>query len=188
MWYTTGIIEHFFDISLENPFKTWWKARRCFKIPGLSFRWYVGGSVRGQGKILNLQVSDVQWKDKYDSPRHEYNPCINVNLFNIIGLYIEPKVIYIDEFGEKQDGSMEYWEYLLDWLYYKDKKTLKCYPTWVTQSRLYEKAIQWAEVAVDDVKEPYPYLIPCVAMSLNRRGIKELKRELHEQGRNSGDY
>lgn len=188
MWYTKGIVEHFFDISLENPFKTWWKARKYFKRPRLGLKWYTGRSIVGQGKILNLHVSDVRWKDKYDSPRHEFSPFININLFNIIGLYVRSRIPYLDEFGERQDGSMEYWEYLLDWLYYEDKKTLKCYSTWITQSKLYEEVIQWAEVAIDDIKKPYHYIMPCVAMSLNRRGIKELKRELHEQGRNSGDY
>lgn len=188
MWYTTGIVEYFFDICISNPFKTWWKARKYFRRPKLSFQWYFRRSIRGRGKILSLHISDIQWKDKYDSPRHEFSPFIEINLLNVIGLHIESKVPYFNEFGEEQDGSVEYWEYLLDWLYYKDRKTLKCYPTWVTQSQLYEKVTHWAEVAIDDVTEPYPYIIPCVAMSLNKRGIKELKRELHEQRGNSGNY
>lgn len=81
---------------------------------------------------------------------------------------------------------MEYWEYLLDWLYYKEKKTLKCYSAWTGQSQLY-KTVKWgkAEDGSDDVYIPMPYTVPCVAMSLNKAGVAELKKELNEERGNT---
>lgn len=68
---------------------------------------------------------------------------------------------------------MEYWEYLLNWLYYK--KTLKCYSCWVGDSRLY-KSIKYNKD--EDIVTPMPIVTPTVAMSLNKEGIKQLKKEL----------
>ena len=34
------------------------------------------------GKLLSIVVSDVQWKDKFGTPRHEENPFVSISLFN----------------------------------------------------------------------------------------------------------
>lgn len=174
--------------NIENPLKTWWKARKYFKIPKVRLyistnRWYFPyASKWWQGKLLDINIHDVYWKDKYDSPRHGKNPLIYICLFGKIALWIYFTMTYKNEFEEKVDGSIYYWEYILEWLYYKEQKTLKCYSNWTSDSLLY-KTIKYgeAEDGSEDVAVPLKSIIPCVAMSLNKKGIKELKRELNEE-------
>lgn len=170
--------------TIRNPFKTWWKARKYFKFPEIrvcfttskySFP-YASGYWRG--KILDVCIKDVTWKDKWDSPRHEYNPVIFISLFSKFSLWIQFTMSYKNEFGEKEDGSMEYWEYILQYVYYK--QSLKTYSGWIRNSSLYKKVIEYGEDESEDKTEPYKFIIPCVAMSLNKRGIKELKKELNK--------
>lgn len=191
--------EHYWDNliawSIENPFKTWWKARKYFKLPKIKItfsanKWHFPYATKyWQGKILDINIRDVLWKDKYDSPRHEKNPLIYICLFGKFAIWITPAIFYKDEFNEKQNGDMEYWEYLLEWLYYKEKSTLKCYSSWTSKSQLY-KAVKWGntEDGSEDEYVPITYTIPCVAMSLNKRGIKELKRELNEERGHTQGY
>ena len=81
---------------------------------------------------------------------------------------------------------MEYWEYILNWLYYKNKQTLRCYSTWIGNSKLYKTCKYGnAEDGSEDTWKALPYIVPCVSMSLNKQGIKELKRELNEENRNT---
>lgn len=161
-----------FDIYIGNPFKTWWKARKYFKRPkatiqiGLfkeNFRFNIS-------KILYISIHDIEWKDKWNSPRHEDNPLIFISLFKYFWIYIEPHIQYYNEFGEKKDGDLYYWEYLLNYLYYK--KRLQCYPAWMHDSELYRMKYGGEEY------KPYVEVIPVVAMSLNKKGIKQLKSEL----------
>lgn len=179
------------DIMIENPFKTWWKAREYFKRPKLRFSTFSTSwrSYKHGGRILEIDCLDVMWKDKFNSPRHERSPYISILFFNKLGIRVDFHIDYYDEFGEKQNGDMEYWEYLLEWLYYKEKSTLKCYSGWTGNSQLY-KTVKWgnAEDGSEDEHIPMTYTIPCVAVSLNKRGIKELKRELNEERRNTRSY
>lgn len=190
MWWTGRKLSKWIDIMIENPFKTWWKARKYFKRPKLQLSTFSDSwrSYKRGGRILEIDCLDVMWKDKFNSPRHERSPHISILLFRKFGIRIDFHIDYYDEFGEKQNGDMEYWEYLLEWLHYKEKKTLRCYSAWTGQSQLYTRVTHWAEVASDDVKEPYPYVIPCVAMSLNKYGIKKLKQELNEERGNTSSY
>ena len=179
-----------FNIWIENPLKTWWKARKYFKRPKISFHYFIiskyknypYASYKRIGKILDLCIEDVEWKDKYNSPRHERNPLIYIALFRKIGFSIYFNIYYKDEFGETQSGDSYYWEYLIDWLYYNERKTLKCYSTWIGDSSLYKRVTTWGdrEDGTNDEYKPLKYVIPCVAMSLNKEGIKELKREIND--------
>lgn len=183
---TNRKIAKWIDISIENPFKTWWKARKYFKRPKIKFNiFFISYKTHKlRGKLLDIDCWDIRWKDKFDSPRHEISPHISVTLFGKFGFNISSHIYYKDEFGEKQNGDMIYWEYLLEWLYYK--KTLRCYSTWTGDSKLYKEK-HWGDKddGSQDTFTPYHYVVPCVAMSLNKRGIKELKRELNEQKGNS---
>lgn len=184
-------------INVRDPLKTWWKARKYFKRPKITakihkvytFRGYPYATYHRLGKILDIYIHDVCWKDKFDTPRHERNPLIFICLFRKIALTVFFNIKYYDEFGEKQNGDMEYWEYLLTWLYYKNKRTLKCYSSWTVNSQLY-KTVKWgkAEDGSEDEHIPITYTLPCVAMSLNKRGIKELKRELNEERGHTPSY
>lgn len=185
-WYNTKF-KKWFNISIENPFKTYRKASKYFKKPKWKWRFHLVTRSSGYpyaswihlSKILNIWIQDVWWKDKWDTPRHERNPIIYICLFKKFAFTARAYIYYYNEFGEKQNGDMEYWEYVLNWLYYKEKKTLRCYSTWVRDSELYRK-IEYgeAEDGSDDKYIPYKYICPTVAMSLNKEGIKELKKEL----------
>lgn len=172
-----SIHNRFIDIFIENPFKTWWKAKKYFKRPKLSFGFFPTHN----GKFLKINCHDILWKDKYDSPRHEINPYIEITLFNLFGFSIQFHTYYKDEFGIKQVGNIYYWEYLLSWLYYYKKKTLICYSTWTYNSKLYKYISEYGDNidGSEDVIKPLKLVIPCVALSLNKKGIKKLKEELN---------
>lgn len=164
----------FFRIFIENPFKTWWKARKYFKRPKVTIQigLFKDNFRFNSAKILDINIHDLEWKDKWNSPRHEDNPLIFISLFKYFWIYIEPHIKYYNEFGEKKDGDLYYWEYLLNYLYYK--KHLRCYSSWTSDSQLYQMRIYNKEEEKYK-NEPYSQIVPVVAISLNRKGIKELK-------------
>lgn len=173
-------------VSIENPFKTWWKARKYFKIPKTTIKFYNNkyhfpyASKHWQGKILDISVHDIYWKDKWGSPRHERSPLIYLCLFSRFSLWIYPTITYYNEFGEKENGDMYYWEYLLNYLFYS--KNLRCYSCWTHDSRLYmQRQYGSAEDGSEDKLEPMTMVVPCVSMSLNKRGVMKLKEELRIQ-------
>ena len=101
---------------MENPFKTWWKVRKWFKFPKPSI--YFGPIVSGlpyglPDKWIELYIYDVTWKDKYNSPRFEFTPQINLNLFKKYQLLLT---------FQTNDDYL-YWETILDIIYYN--KSLK---------------------------------------------------------------
>lgn len=101
---------------MENPFKTWWKVRKWFKFPKPSI--YFGPIVSGlpyglPDKWIELYIYDVTWKDKYNSPRLEFTPQINLNLFKKYQLLLT---------FQTSDDYL-YWETILDIIYYN--KSLK---------------------------------------------------------------
>ena len=72
------------------------------------------------GKLLSIIIHDVEWKDKWRSPRHEENPFISIALFNKFFFNWEWKV------SNKLGDDLDYWEQALWYLYYasynKEKK------------------------------------------------------------------
>lgn len=103
---------------LENPVKTWWKVKKYFKFPNIKFRkydrkdfdyWYFDRL----NKFISFQSYDVQWKSKFNSPRHEYNPIIRLVLFRRIGFILE------FTYGELDTCT---WETILDFLYFEPFK------------------------------------------------------------------
>ena len=101
---------------MENPFKTGWKVRKWFKFPKPSI--YFGPIVSGlpyglPDKWIELYIYDVTWKDKYNSPRFEFAPQINLDLFKKYQLLLT--------FQTSDDDI--YWETILDIIYYN--KSLK---------------------------------------------------------------
>jgi hypothetical protein len=65
-----------------------------------------------EATILAINSFDVVWKDKYDSPRHEFNPRIEISLFNYFHWRIDFTL------GDDSMDDMVYWETALYWLYY----------------------------------------------------------------------
>ncbi len=168
-WYS-----NLFVISIENPFKTWWKARKYFKFPNIRIRFSTSktfhpyASSYRRGKILDILIHDLYWKDKFNSPRHERNPLIYICLFNRFSLWIIFYKKWIDEFGDEQNYSMEYWEYLLDYLYYT--KSLKVDSYWQLDS------FENAKDSSKDKRVPMKLYIPTHLFSLNKKGLKEFKK------------
>ena len=190
MLYTKNNWDSYFNIRIENPLKTWWKARKYFKFPKIKFKFYLVhkygpypyATYHWIGKILDISIIDVSWKDKYNSPRHEESPNIFICLFRKFALSIFLYNTYYNEFNEKVNGDLYYWEYLLSWLYYTKDRSLKCYSTWITDSKIYKEIIYGNEEdGSEDVTKPRIYTIPVVAMSLNKRGMNKLKGELNNE-------
>lgn len=179
-----------FKFTFENPYKTWWKARKYFKRPRIRLHFFCHGFDDEKhwhynypyafgvemAKILDIGMLDVMWKDKWHSPRHEQNPLIWLTLFGKVGFFITFHITYKDEIGLTADGDDSYWEYLLDYLYYdKDlRKSLSCH--W-RDSILWQRVVKYGskEDGTEDVREPFPYVIPIHLYSLNKRGLKELR-------------
>lgn len=113
----------FFEI--ENPLKTYNKIKNYFKPLTRSTQFckvYLGSGYpllyQKYGKILDIRAYDVVWKDKWNDPRHEYNPCVNIVFFNKWKIFIQWSFKEYDK-GKLEDHSCEYWEAALSWLYYK---------------------------------------------------------------------
>lgn len=109
-----NLITKLFYIRIENPFKTWWKVRKYFKLPEIRIykQKYTSGPPykNGKGNLLYIWTHDLFWKDKFNSPRHEVNPICNIILFN--------KIRIIFSLNPKKCDDHIYWETLLDFLYY----------------------------------------------------------------------
>lgn len=100
----------YFYIYIENPLKTYNKVKKYF-LP-LKPKFQLNFGKGRKAKILDINSFDVCWKDKWDSPRHEWNPRIMISLFNYIHIYID--------FTRDNGGiiDMIYWEIALTWIYY----------------------------------------------------------------------
>lgn len=170
MWWNKHFIK-WINICIENPLKTWKKAKKYFKKPKTSIKFFSHpryncplGSLKHLARILEIRAFDEGWKDKYDSPRHEISPYVWVCFFKRFGFSITWNVYYTDECGIEHDGDDYYWEYLLDYVYYTGK--LSNVPLWTYTSKLFKK------------NKNFMVAIPIVNMSLNKKGIARLKMQL----------
>lgn len=133
----------YFDFYWENPLKTYNLVKKCFRNIKPKFQWRFGK--RYKAKILELKAFDLTWKDKWNSPRHEYNPHILFSLFNYIHLYVEWTL------GDSME-DMVYWEAILDWMYYGKSLQEACTNNWAQ----YNKELDEYEHLIFTVlKEPY---------------------------------
>lgn len=105
----------YFDLYFENPFKTYNKIKDYFRFikPRFQVNWYKSN----KAKILEINSFDLMWKDKWNSPRHEFNPRIFISFFNRLHIYIEFTL------GDDSMSDMVYWEAALWWLYYNKPLT-----------------------------------------------------------------
>ena len=179
MWWNKKF-NKWINLCLENPLKTWFKAKKYFKRPRCKIHFFINPTYNcpymnlgNIAKILDIMSCDITWKDKYNSPRHEVSPYIWICFFKKFGFSINWHIYYKDEFNMKQIGDMYYWEYLLDYLYYK--KSLKSYSVWTSLSLLYKEIDKYADEENEDTYKPITTAIPVVSMSLNKKGIEELK-------------
>lgn len=197
----------YFGFSIENPLKTWWKARKYFKFPKIAFNFIWKWKIRfieeenakkfnikfyklfgkcfyfsnelfdcpyarldSIGKIIDIDVWDVSWKDKWNSPRHERDPFIYICLFGCIGFKITFYMKWINPDCEIKNVSMEYWEYILECIYY-NKSLKEAISYWQCDS----KTMSLMDYK-NDKRIPYPIITPIALISLNKRGRKEFRR------------
>lgn len=77
--------------SYRFPYYDWWQCRKYIKVP----HWHLAGcgkwgnvwnfglpiNIKYYNPIFSIKTSNVGWKDKYDSPRHEWNPYFAITIF-----------------------------------------------------------------------------------------------------------
>ena len=80
------------------------------------------------GKLISITIRDLEWKDKYNTPRHEENPFVSIALFNKFFFNWEWKLP--KEVEEHWIDNDDYWEQILWWFYYCDKDINKAKETW----------------------------------------------------------
>lgn len=186
IWIARGIfyisIFSLIHIHIDNPFATWWKARKYFKRPSINYHFgllkysFPYANRDYIGKIIDISIQDVMWKDKYNSPRHERNPYVWICLFRLFRFEISTRINALTETGKVEDRSMFYWEYLLNYLYYS--KSLKINQCWEHSSKVYyyTKYYSNREDGEEDQVVPYKMVIQTPLFSLNKRGLKEFSK------------
>lgn len=180
-WFYLEILD-LVHININNPFKTWWKARKYFKKPSIKCHFgllkysFPYANRDYIGKIIDISIHDVMWKDKYNSPRHERNPYIWICLFRLFRFEISTRINALTETGKVEDRSTFYWEYLLDYLYYS--KSLKINQCWEYTSKVYHYTKYYSnrEDGEEDQVVPYKMVIQTPLFSLNKRGLKEFNK------------
>lgn len=108
----------------RNPWYHWWKARKYFKRPKAHFLfrkkfWTFGLPIRRDyySPVIDIGFHALGWKDKWDSPRHEWDPMICITFFRTWHL------LWIFNWATKHKkdsitGSMATWEAILDYSRY----------------------------------------------------------------------
>lgn len=180
-WFYLEILD-LVHININNPFKTWWKARKYFKRPSINCHFgllkysFPYANRDYIGKIIDISIQDVMWKDKYNSPRHERNPYVWICLFRLFRFEISTRINALTETGKVEDRSTFYWEYLLDYLYYS--KSLKINQCWEYTSKVYTRIKYYSnrEDGEEDQIVPYKMVIQTPLFSLNKRGLKEFNK------------
>lgn len=180
-WFYLEILD-LVHININNPFKTWWKARKYFKKPSIKCHFgllkysFPYANRDYIGKIIDISIQDVMWKDKYNSPRHERNPYVWICLFRLFRLEIGTRINALTETGKVEDRSTFYWEYLLDYLYYS--KSLKINQCWEYTSKVYTRIKYYSnrEDGEEDQIVPYKMVIQTPLFSLNKNGLKEFNK------------
>ena len=180
-WFYLEILD-LVHININNPFKTWWKARKYFKKPSIKCHFgllkysFPYANRDYIGKIIDISIQDVMWKDKYNSPRHERNPYVWICLFRLFRFEISTRINALTETGKVEDRSTFYWEYLLDYLYYS--KSLKINQCWEYTSKVYTRIKYYSnrEDGEEDQIVPYKMVIQTPLFSLNKNGLKEFNK------------
>ena len=109
------LMSKYIYIHLVNPLKTYKKIKDKF----ISLKWFFKcGKFRyppvtwcSKPALIQIISSDVGWKDKYDTPRYEWNPYIWIHLFGF-------NMIWYLDFPYNNYRVDQYWEQALWYLYY----------------------------------------------------------------------
>lgn len=111
--------------KFHNPLYHWWKVRKYFKRPKChkqifgKIGWFYGLPYRNDyyNRFVDIRFSALGWKDKYNSPRHEWDPYIAITLFR------KWQICWVFNWISPKDGhsgtrNMATWEAILDYIYY----------------------------------------------------------------------
>ena len=108
-------LKNWIHISIKNPFKTMNKLKGVFVPLDRMFQcgtkvYYPFIYCPKPAKIL-IRCCDVEWKDKWNSPRYEEPPYVWIHLFgfNLIWWWARKEHAFEDD---------DYWEQALWYLYY----------------------------------------------------------------------
>lgn len=124
-------------INLFNLISFNWNRRKVLKsIEGVFIKRYFRFTKNyapfmfcvHRGKLLSITIQDVEWKDKWDTPRHEENPLISIGIFNKFFFNWEWRLS--KELESRNFDNEDYWEQILWYLYYSDKDINKAKETW----------------------------------------------------------
>lgn len=80
-----------FWLTYRFPYYDWWKCRKYIKRP----HWHLNGiglwtrnwtfglpiNIKSYNPIFSIKFGNVGWKDKYNSPRFEWNPYFAIVIF-----------------------------------------------------------------------------------------------------------
>lgn len=125
--------------SWKNPFRTVWRARKVFKKP--FWRIYIGPYHGGtyfhfESFFLSYMTQDLLWKDKYETPRFEYHPRIDIVLFKFHHIHIHlesPRtLVNVDD--------DDYYEQMIWFLDYCNSDIKKAKETWPYKKYSYEES------------------------------------------------
>jgi len=160
-WWKEFSIYDYIEVLVEDPLKEWRKTKGLFVKPKCSFRFFKDIQsncpyvyIPNVPSLLCIRSCSVGWKDKYNSPRHEEDPYIWVCFFRKFGFSIN---WYIP--GESYRDYI-YWEYLLDYLYYR--KDITVWDEWKEGGNQFQ-------------------IIYSPAFSLSKKGKEEYTKRLTEK-------
>lgn len=131
----------------SNPIYHWWKARKYFQFPYIKFymgkpHWFFGFPINKKyiNPFIDIRSSAVGWKDKYDSPRHEWNPYISITFFRKF------RLLWIFTYCNDRSNLIydtATWEAILDYIYY-NKNIEQCIKnnTWGETSTEYRPCVK----------------------------------------------
>lgn len=120
----------------NNPFYIWWKCRKYFKFPRPVTRigkiiWFFGMPIKKDyyNRLIDLRLSAVGWKWKYERIDFEWNPYIAITLFR--------KWQWSVHFNYGEDSHIV-WECMLNMVYNNDTLREAVYShIWVSEDKTY---------------------------------------------------
>ena len=128
----------FIEWYWSNPVKDLRKARKLgfINMPfhvnvGIAEEMHSGPGAYYRGRLLAVEAFEEFWKDKWNTPRFEFNPHIYITLFGTFGINIVWSFYY--EFGaprEERYDNDQYWEQALWCIYYCGGDLEKARNTW----------------------------------------------------------
>lgn len=105
----------YYHLIYNFPFKSILKYKKYFYLPKWHLytgKFYFGGPIRTNriDPIVDIFWNDIIWKDKFDCPRVERSPSINIIFFRKWQIYISA---FSRKFSEDSFDPDLYWEMMI---------------------------------------------------------------------------